>query len=354
MNERTDQPYRHPLLIETIASKLSFDRLSELLFDTDRYAPHTLVITTITVGYVLRLPLLLREPWRFSTSAAIIAGLLIGLWGTVYMRDGYTEAIKRLKLSAQPNDHDPSEFTAIIPFRVQVGAYTVFLLTLYYHVTFNIGIVTFFEAGDVPPELFRLLVACPVAYVPIIVDFAVLFISIQFALPRRLQSANIDLFFFDPRNMGGFAPIGQLLKRSYYAYTAGLLAYFAFAYIPAFIAPVVETPYEPTPLVTVFFSLAWATGLISIVYSMWTIHRLMASKKEDKLRELEAELHSVIDQPYDIGQAEIMDEDRLSGVTRRIEEVRSTREYPTTFAMWSQILISVILPQALNMAVQVV
>jgi len=41
-------------------------------------------------------------------------------------------------------------------------------------------------------------------------------------------------------------------------------------------------------------------------------------------------------------------------ITRQLEHVRSMKEYPTTFTMWSQILVSVILPQILNMSVQFV
>ena len=89
-------------------------------------------------------------------------------------------------------------------------------------------------------------------------------------------------------------------------------------------------------------------------HSMWTVHRLMAEKKEAKLRDLEDELRAVIDDPYDISAATVADEDRLDEITRRLEQVRATKEYPTTFTMWSQILVSVLLPQALNLATQAV
>jgi len=37
---------------------------------------------------------------------------------------------------------------------------------------------------------------------------------------------------------------------------------------------------------------------------------------------------------------------------RQLSEVRATRTYPTTFTMWSQIGISVLLPQVLQLVVR--
>lgn len=269
------------------------------------------------------------------------------------MRDGYAEALEQLRLEDRPGDHDPELFSRLISFRLQVYVYILFLLAAYYEVFVNLGFTTLIQAGGLLPEGFRHFIAYPLVYVPIIIDVGVMFVGIQFVLPRRLQNADFEMFFFDPRDMGGFASVGQLLKRSYYVYTAGLLAYFAFSYIPVFIADYVQTPYEPSSLVAVFFTIAWIGGVLSMGYSMWTVHQLMSEKKEVQLQELEDELRQKIDQPYDIGATTLPDEESLNQISRRIEEVKATREYPTTFAMWSQILISVVLPQVLNMAVQV-
>lgn len=353
MSDSTKHRYQHTLVVESIAEILLFDRVSTSVFGTDRYAPYLLVGLAIGIDYALRLPLLFAEPWRFSTSTAIVGGLIIGLVGALYMRNGYAEAIEQLRLDERPDEYNPDDFSQVIPFRLQVAFYVIFLLLIYYEVFVNLGFGTLVQAGGLFTEGFRHFVAYPVAYVPIIIDVGVMFVTIQFILPRRLRDADFELFFFDPRDMGGFAPIGQLLKRSYYVYTAGLLAYFAFSYIPVLISNYVQTPYEPSSLVAVFFTLAWIGGIISIAYSMWTVHRIMAGQKEAQLQELESQLREAIDQPYNIGESTLPDEESLRQLTRRIEEVRATKEYPTTFAMWSQILISVVLPQALNMVVQI-
>lgn len=78
----------------------------------------------------------------------------------------------------------------------------------------------------------------------------------------------------------------------------------------------------------------------------------MASEKEKRIRRLEERIHTAIDEPFDIENAEIVDQETFDDSRERLEQIRQTREYPTTFTMWSQIIISVLLPQALNMAVQ--
>lgn len=85
---------------------------------------------------------------------------------------------------------------------------------------------------------------------------------------------------------------------------------------------------------------------------MLTMHRVMAGRKEQRISELEAEIEDIIQNPYDINNSEVTDEERLDDIYRRRQEIRDTRVYPATFTMWSQIVISVLLPQALNMAAQ--
>ncbi|TKX52772.1 hypothetical protein EXE42_15450, partial [Halorubrum sp. SP3] len=116
------------------------------------------------------------------------------------------------------------------------------------------------------------------------------------------------MFFYDPRNMGGFAAVGHLLKRSYYIYTAGLLLFFLLVYGPVLLS---VDGYVPGLFELVFFSAAWFVGLLSIAYSMYTIHQLMSAQKERRIRELEAELHQAIENPYDINNSKVVDQDKL-------------------------------------------
>ncbi|WP_049987874.1 hypothetical protein [Halobellus rufus] len=100
------------------------------------------------------------------------------------------------------------------------------------------------------------------------------------------------------------------------------------------------------------FTTLWVFGLLTISYSMFKIHSIMKSEREAQLRAIETEIHDIIENPHDISKAEIADPDRLDALEYRLGQIRATSEYPTTFTMWTQIGISVLLPQILQMALQ--
>jgi hypothetical protein len=112
-------------------------------------------------------------------------------------------------------------------------------------------------------------------------------------------------------------------------------------------------PATPGLIEAVLFSVAWVLGVFSIVYSMVTIHRVMASEKDQRIDELEAEMEEVIENPYDINNSSV-DMETLEDIRQRRQEIRDTRVYPASFTMWSQIFISILLPQAMNLAIQAI
>lgn len=85
---------------------------------------------------------------------------------------------------------------------------------------------------------------------------------------------------------------------------------------------------------------------------MWRMHQLMMARKAERIRELQADLKEVIQNPYDIRSSQITDTEAMEVNERQLNQVRATRTYPTTFTMWSQIAISVLLPQVMQLAVQ--
>jgi len=76
------------------------------------------------------------------------------------------------------------------------------------------------------------------------------------------------------------------------------------------------------------------------------------AKKDTKLRELKRELKTAVKDPYDATLTNIEDREQYEEAQEMISHVKNTQTYPTTFTMWSQIFLSVLLPQALNMVVQ--
>jgi hypothetical protein len=357
MGEGTTQ-YRDRLLVEDIARTLGFDWLATRL-PGDVYPPY------LYYGSLVVFEVFVLNTYKHLTGgthaflatptwAAIPVGLLLGVVGVRYMADGYADAVAGLRVNDRVDDGDTAAFERMVPRRVKLAVYVVAV------VCYFLNLFVFTGAGEIlayeGPVVFVVsyLFLMPFVYVPLVVEFALVYFGIHFLVPHRIDRANLGLFFYDPRNMGGFADVGQLLKRSYYLYTAGLLLYFLLVYGPFILSQFGTIPIpEPSLFVAAFFSAAWLVGLASIAHSMVRLHRIMAAEKRERIRELETEMRDIIDNPYDINASAVDDTERLEDIRRRLEQVRNTRVYPATFTMWSQIAISVILPQVLQFAVRV-
>lgn len=347
--------FREPLFVEQVAAFFGFETLAKALPGRDIYPPYLFVAVALFVdfGIISGYKYLNGAPYILVSSPTVIAGplgVVLAAVGIRYMADGYADAIDDLQVNERDVDADLNQFTTTVSIRTKLVIYVIAVVLLYANVVFNVGLEAI-VASEGLISLVNRLVIWELGYVPFVVEFALMYFSIHFLIPRRINRAGIGLFYYDPRNMGGFAAVGQLLKRSYYLYTGGLLLYFLLVYGP-FIFSIGETVAEPGLPTAVFFSLAWLVGVVSIGYSMLTMHRLMAAEKEEHIRGLEAEMRETIANPYDINSSEVTDRERLEDIERRLEQVRSTRVYPATFTMWSQIALSVLLPQALQLAVQ--
>jgi len=359
--------YRDRLLIERIAARLGFERLAERL-PGDVYPPYVLVAVALVIqfgvvdGYnffVTGRSTVLDNP----TSVITGLGLILAVAGSRWMRDSYAEAVADLRPSerermpsdtARTSESFPDAFRSITPLRVKLAFLAVGYVAFFANAFFLLGIDTIVEIRGVFGTVLRDFLVLPVVVVPAMIEFGVLYLGIHVGLPRRIARADLDLFYYDPRNMGGFAAVGELLKRSYYLLTAGLVLYFFLVYGPVILSGILPTPFpEPKTPILVMFTLLWLAGVVSIAYSMYRIHTVMSRKKAATIREIEDEIRDILDDPYDINTAHIADHDRREAIEHRLQQVRATKEYPSTFTMWSQIAISVLLPQALQLAVQV-
>lgn len=360
--------YRERLLVERLAALLGFEWVTDR-FPGDVYPPYLLVATALVIQYgvvdtynvfVGGQSTVLADP--FSIVSGL--GLILAVAGSRWMRDQYAEAVADLRLSERsgggatvPGDGGSlrGAFRTVVSQRVKLAFLAIGLAAYFGNAFVLLGVDTIFEIHGVLGGILQDFVVMPVVYVPAMIEFGVLYLGIHVGLPRRIAAADLDLFFYDPRDMGGFAGVGQLLKRSYYLLTAGLLVYFVLVYGPVVLSGYLPNP-DPTPEapVAVMFTGLWLAGVASIAYSMYRMHTVMAGKKAEKIREIEAEIREILADPYDINTAHIADHERREAIEHRLERVRATREYPSTFTMWSQIAISVLLPQALQVAVQAV
>jgi uncharacterized membrane protein YciS (DUF1049 family) len=360
MSLGTDSDYSEKLLIERIAEILGFAWLADRL-PWNVYPPYLLVAVTLIIEYgvidgynffVAGKVSVVSDPISIVTAL----GLILAVVGIRWMRDTYAEAMTQLHVSQHKSTGSaghPITFEYIIAFRLKIAAYGVGLLLLFGNHFLLLGIPTLLEIQGVVSTILYNFTLQPLVYVPLIVEFGLLYVGIHFFLPRRMLKADLDLFFYDPRNMGGFAKVGELLKRSYYLYTAGLVLYVVLIYGVIFLNEYITSPYpEPSTALAVMFTALWLVGIVSIGYSMYRVHTLMSDKKAREIDKIENQIRGMLDDPYDIHNSNLAGDENLKEIQHRLEQVRATREYPSTFTMWTQIGISVLLPQALQLVVQ--
>lgn len=352
--------YRNDLLIEVIAEQLQFNRLAEAL-PRPVYPPYLLIAVGLFIEFgvfdlynffISDKSSFLTEP--ISLVVPVITAL--GVIGLRYLHDSYAESI--LKLGIEEDDINIQEttrakFEGLTSFRLRLFGCIATLFIFYIFVIFVQTIPELIEVEGIGLFLYTRLVSIPLIIVPVLVELGISYIAVHILIPRRIAEADFGLFYYDPENLGGFKPIGQLLKRSYYLYTTILLLWFFQTHVPVLLSDIITSPYPPPgPIFQVAISAVWAVGVLTIVYSMYQMHSIMKEKKREKLRNLKQEIKTVVKDPYNVTPANIKDEDRYNEIQDMISHVKNTKTYPTSFTMLSQVFISVLLPQALNMVVQ--
>lgn len=353
--------YRDRLLIELIAEKLGFRWLSEALPGPNFYPPYLLVAVGLFIEYglfdVYNYLVSGNSSWLSQpNSLAIPAMTILGVVGLRYIHDSYADTVMNLGIADDDLDIDPSmrsKFEGLVSFRIRVIGYLATLVIYYTFLVFVLGIPRLLDISGIGLVLYAQLVSFPLIVIPILFELGISYVAVHLIIPRRIAKADFGLFYYDPRNLGGFEPVGELLKRSYYIYTAILLLWFLQTHTPVLLSQFLSTPYPPPgPIFQVALSAVWIVGVMTIAYSMYRTHSIMKQKKGEKIRSLEQELKEAVDDPYDATLSNINDRERYEEAQETLTHVKNTKTYPTTFAMWSQIFISVLLPQALNMVVQ--
>jgi hypothetical protein len=281
---------RETNLIEYMASLFGFARLSAAIPRIDIYPPYLfigfftildLAVLQVYVHLTGGTHILLEAP---NTVAGYIA-VFLGVAGTRYLARGYEDAMAAIRLQDRIDGTQLDQFRQTVRWRTKVTIYATGVLILYANTVVNVGVPARVTA-------INFLFTWEFVFLPVIVEFALTYYGIHVRLPRQIKRVDIELFFYDPRNMGGFGAVGNLLKRSYYLYTAGLLLFFVLVYGPVLFS---FGGYVPGVFELVFFTAAWVVGLLSIGHSMHTIHQFMSTQKEARIRELEDELHAALE-----------------------------------------------------------
>jgi hypothetical protein len=346
------------LLVNIFTEKLGFDRLSAIFpYNIQSIYIYAFVFIFIDFGVVntyfhvfkTRPHGFIQNPYSLAIPAAIITATV----GIQYMSTNIRQALEQMNIWERADYSENIQHTRFsVSLRSKIILYAIIISFYYIYIFIVIGLPSYLETFGVVSTIAFVGVIYPLGYVPIAIEFFMLFVSIHIVIPKEMIKVCPTPAFLDPRNLGGFYPIGELLKRSYYIYTVGLLLFLSYIYGPTVTEiGTAGISRSGTPEVG-FFTILWVFGIIAVGFSMFTIHRLMAKEKESQLSQLEEERNNLVDNPYDISSAELHDNTEIEQIQRRIEQVRAMRVYPTTLSTTTHLLGSVLLPQIMNLILQ--
>lgn len=286
----------------------------------------------------------------YSNNPATILGdlqILLAAVAVGYLYRRYNTVLEQIDFRERTTE--PQSFSTIVPTRWQVLIYVVAIA--YTFLTFFLlkGVETLTQVGGFAEIIFAAIVA-PVGYATVTAEFVSVYIGIMFVLPRRIKQRDFKLHFLDPEGLGGLRPVGELMKTTYYFIVAGLIIWLSIVYGPFIMGQFLETQFSrPGLIINSAFTGAWLLSIATMTYGLSQLHLYMKSEKRKELTRLDRQARQHTENPFDLQAYNVTDEDKFEDLRSRMEYVNATKEYPTTFTMWSQILISLILPKAIQM-----
>lgn len=199
------------------------------------------------------------------------------------------------------------------------------------------------------PGLIAVFVVNPFVWTPIAAQFLAVYLTIEIIAPRRLASSDVGIHFLDPEGLGGLRPFGELIKHAYYFMVAGLIAFLLAVYGIPGIVP--SGGGGPVDLVNLIFTVSWVGTIATVGFAVFTLHRFMHREKRDELHALESELRNLTDSFYDVSDYSVPPDvkEEVGNIRDRMDVVSATNEYPATFSIWSQLLVSIVLPKAVQL-----
>ncbi|AQL44590.1 hypothetical protein BV210_16705 [Halorientalis sp. IM1011] len=273
--------------------------------------------------------------------------VLFASFVVIFLHDRYRAVLEEIDVAARTTD--PDRFDTLAPHSFRAFLYLLFLGYGLWQFGINVGAGTITEIGGVA-ELLGVAVVIPFGYGVIFSEFLATYVGIMLVFPRKVRRSDFRLNFLDPEGLGGLRPAGELMKTTYYFLVVGLVGFLVVLYGPAIVDPLTGSTYpDPGVVTNLLFTLVWVLSIVTMIYGLSQIHWFMKRTKREELTRLDRELRSSVVDPFDLDTFEIADEDRYNETNRRIEYVTKTQEYPTTFTMWMQILIGLILPKAIQM-----
>lgn len=273
----------------------------------------------------------------------------IGLLGAVYgarsLRRRYHRVTEEMQISERTDK--PEQLTDIIPSWLPWVLFLSMVAVNYVRLFALGGPVAVYREVNIVAVI-GWTVSNPV-WASIATQFFTVYLSVELIAPRRLRHSDVGVDFLDPEGLGGLRPIGELIKHAYYYIVAGLVAIGLVLYGPA----IVGIEWERTAATNLIFTTVWLASVATVGYAVFTLHRFMRDEKRRELHRLRSIEQRLVENRWDIGfQIDTReDRDTVEEVRRRMEMVSATNEYPATFSIWSQLLLSIVLPKAAQLFV---
>lgn len=328
-----------PFWLDTFARRLGFGRLaSRLPGDLSPSLLYALVAVSVpnilaaVYHHVNDISMVYADNPYFALQPVLLVG---AVYAARALHREYDQVMEEMEIARRTSD--PGRLLEPTPTWLPWGLFGVAVVIQF---TVPKGITNW----DLMDYLFQYFVF-PFVYTPIVVQFFAVYVSIEFIAPWRLSNSDVGVHFLDPQGVGGLRPLGELVKRAYYYVMVGLVGYAFLTY-----APFIDS--WTTPLgANVLFTVIWVSTVATVAFAVLVLHRFMHREKRAEIRRLEAELREHIENPWDVKSYEIPDdnEQTVADLRERIRRVSDTREYPATFSIWSQLLLSIAVPKALQL-----
>lgn len=277
-----------------------------------------------------------------------LAVLLAAAAGTETLYGRYERAVEESNVLER--SEDPEQFLGLVPDWLEGGIIAVGVAFTLVNAVLFIGLDQLYAVGG-PSRLVRFLVVVPLGWVPVFAAFLSTYVAVEVLLPRRLEASSVNLDFLDPERLGGMRPFGELVKLAYYYLMAGLVAVAVSTYGPYILDGVLgyEALDPPGAVVNVAFTAVWAAAVLTMAYGIYVLHRFMRTEKREALQDLDRHAQEILDERWDVRRFDPANPpEEYETYRQQVEYVRSTKEYPATFTMWTQLLVGVMLPKVIQ------
>lgn len=336
--------------LDKVASMVGFDRVAAVL-------PIDISPSMLAVGVGLGIDMFVLQPYQYLVGQTptisknpfyilIPITILLTVYVTRSLHLRYQQTLREMQIETRTSDY--SQFETLVPDWVRWGFFLLFVTVTLVNMVVFITVSQMLDDGGIA-LVFGNLVLVPFVNVPVATDAIATYLGIQLVLPRQIEQSDLQLDFLDPEGLGGLRPVGELIKHSYYYTAAAIIGFAVYIYGPTLFDPV-NWGFTPTEVTNALFTVAWVGAAAVLCYALYVFHRFMRAQKRAKLFELDQEFRSLVDGPWEITDHQIPEEkeEQVAQIREQMNQITTTREYPATFAMWSQIIIGLVLPKAVQ------